>query len=189
MPIVSGLSTVYLSGIPNSLLERIEIVKGPLPLYGSEAVGGLINIITKNPKNAPVDAFATGWGEVNVDIGFKANIGNAAVLTGINYFNYSNPIDNNKDNFTDLTLQDRISVFQNGVSTERTTNYSLCRALFFEDRWGGELQWENTAVELTFMVKAFTQNDGNYWVLMNFLLQKNVVFIFLYGPRPKLHLW
>ena len=28
MPIVSGLSTVYgLSGIPNSLLERIEIVK------------------------------------------------------------------------------------------------------------------------------------------------------------------
>jgi outer membrane receptor for ferrienterochelin and colicins len=31
------------------------------------------------------DAFATGWGEVNVDIGFKANIGNAAaVLTGIN---------------------------------------------------------------------------------------------------------
>jgi outer membrane receptor for ferrienterochelin and colicins len=34
------------------------------------------------------DAFATGWGEVNVDIGFKANIGNAAaVLTGINYFN------------------------------------------------------------------------------------------------------
>jgi outer membrane receptor for ferrienterochelin and colicins len=29
MPIVSGLSTVYgLSGIPNSLLERIEIVKG-----------------------------------------------------------------------------------------------------------------------------------------------------------------
>jgi outer membrane receptor for ferrienterochelin and colicins len=55
-------------------------------------VGGLINIITKNPKNAlSADAFATGWGEVNVDIGFKANIGNAAaVLTGINYFNYSN---------------------------------------------------------------------------------------------------
>ena len=41
MPIVSGLSTVYgLSGIPNSLLERIEIVKGPASsLYGSEAVG------------------------------------------------------------------------------------------------------------------------------------------------------
>ncbi len=30
MPIVSSLSTVYgLSGIPNSLVERIEVVKGP----------------------------------------------------------------------------------------------------------------------------------------------------------------
>jgi outer membrane receptor for ferrienterochelin and colicins len=56
----------------------------------------LINIIT-NQKNAPIfsaDAFATGWGEVNVDIGFKANIGNAAaVLTGINY---SNPLTTTK---------------------------------------------------------------------------------------------
>ncbi|PKH66844.1 TonB-dependent receptor [Flavobacterium sp. ALD4] len=148
MPIVSGLSTVYgLSGIPNSLLERIEIVKGPASsLYGSEAVGGLINIITKNPKNAPVfsaDAFATGWGEVNVDIGFTANVGNAAsVLTGINYFNYSNPIDNNKDNFTDLTLQDRISIFQKWSFNRKDNKLlSLAWRYFYEDRWGGELQW------------------------------------------------
>ena len=55
MPIVSGLSTVYgLSGIPNALLERVEIVKGPASsLYGSEAVGGLINIITQKPNSAP----------------------------------------------------------------------------------------------------------------------------------------
>ena len=49
MPIVSSLSTVYgLSGITKSLIERVEVVKGPASsLYGSEAVGGLINIITK----------------------------------------------------------------------------------------------------------------------------------------------
>jgi outer membrane receptor for ferrienterochelin and colicins len=47
MPIVSGLSTVYgLSGIPSALIERVEIVKGPAStLYGSEAVGGLINVV------------------------------------------------------------------------------------------------------------------------------------------------
>ena len=66
MPIVSSLSTVYgLSGIPNSLVERIEIVKGPASsLYGSEAVGGLINIITKNPVNAALfsaDYFTTSY--------------------------------------------------------------------------------------------------------------------------------
>ncbi|OCB75397.1 TonB-dependent receptor [Flavobacterium crassostreae] len=148
MPIVSGLSTVYgLSGIPNSLLERIEIVKGPASsLYGSEAVGGLINIITKNPNNAPVfsaDAFVTGWGESNADLGFKGNIGKtASVLTGVNYFNYSNPIDNNNDNFTDLTLQDRISVFQKwNFNRQSNKLLSVAGRYFYEDRWGGALQW------------------------------------------------
>lgn len=149
MPIVSGLSTVYgLSGIPNSLLERIEIVKGPASsLYGSEAVGGLINIITKNPNNAPVfsaDAFANSWGELNVDLGFKGNIGKtASVLTGVNYFNYSNPIDNNHDNFTDVTLQDRISVFQKwNFNRKNNKLFSMAGRFFYEDRWGGEMQWE-----------------------------------------------
>jgi outer membrane receptor for ferrienterochelin and colicins len=148
MPIVSGLSTVYgLSGIPNSLIEQIEIVKGPASsLYGSEAVGGLINVITKLPENAPrffADGFVTGWGEVNLDAGFKANVGEkATVLFGTNYFKYNNIIDNNDDNFTDLTLQDRISIFQKW-DFKRTSNkkLSLAGRYFYEDRWGGELQW------------------------------------------------
>ncbi len=151
MPIVSGLSTVYgLSGIPNSLLERIEIVKGPASsLYGSEAVGGLINIITKNPTNAPVfsaDSFITDWGELNIDLGFKGNVGKAAtVLTGVNYFNYNNPIDNNNDNFTDVTLQDRISVFQKwNFNRKSKKQLSLAGRFFYEDRWGGELQWNKS---------------------------------------------
>ena len=118
MPIVSSLSTVYgLSGIPNSLVDRIEIVKGPASsLYGSEAVGGLINIITKKAQNTPrfsTDVFTTSWGEVNTDIGLKLKIKEKAeILTGVNYFNFQQKIDKNKDNFTDMTLQNRISVFQ-----------------------------------------------------------------------------
>ncbi|XCF06372.1 TonB-dependent receptor [Tamlana crocina] len=148
MPIVSGLSTVYgLSGIPNSLIEQIEIVKGPASsLYGSEAVGGLINIITKLPENAPIvfaDSYVSGWGEVNTDLGFKARLGaKTDILTGINYFNYSNPVDNNNDNFTDLTLQDRISVFQKwNFKRANHRVFSLAGRYFYEDRWGGELQW------------------------------------------------
>lgn len=149
MPIVSGLSTVYgLSGIPNSLLERIEIVKGPASsLYGSEAVGGLINIITKNPSSAPrfsVDGFSNSWGEANLDLGFKANLGEkSSVLLGVNYFNYNNPTDNNNDNFTDVTLQHRISVFQKwNFGRKNNKLFSLAGRYFYEDRWGGEMQWE-----------------------------------------------
>lgn len=72
MPIVSALSGVYgLSGIPNSLVERIEVVKGPASsLYGSEAMGGIINVITKDVGKAPrlnMDIFATNWLEYNID--------------------------------------------------------------------------------------------------------------------------
>ncbi|KAB5490967.1 TonB-dependent receptor [Flagellimonas hadalis] len=148
MPIVSGLGTVYgLTGIPNSLIEQIEIVKGPASsLYGSEAVGGLINIITKNALSAPeffADGFATGWGEYNLDVGSKIDIGKKTdLLLGVNYFNYDVPIDNNGDNFTDVTLQDRFSIFQKwDVERKNSRVLSLAGRFFYEDRWGGEMQW------------------------------------------------
>ena len=149
MPIVSGLSTVYgLTGIPQALIERVEVVKGPAStLYGSEAVGGIINIITKKTSNAPAlatDVFTSSWGEVNTDIGMRYEASDKIQgLLGINYFNYQNRIDNNDDNFTDLTLQNRISFF-NKITIERKSNkvFTIAGRYVYEDRWGGELDWE-----------------------------------------------
>jgi outer membrane receptor for ferrienterochelin and colicins len=149
MPIVSSLSTVYgLSGIPNSLVERIEIVKGPASsLYGSEAVGGLINIITKNPTNAPLfsaDVFTTSWLETNADLGMKFNVNKKATsLLGFNYYNYNQTIDNDHDGFTDVTAQNRISVF-NKWNFNRNQNRLFTVAVrgMYEDRWGGDVNWE-----------------------------------------------
>lgn len=151
MPIVSGLSSVYgLSGIPQALIERIEVVKGPAStLYGSEAVGGLINVITKKHFNTSlfsVESFGTSWGELNTDIGGKYRIGKkATALLGVNYFRYQNKIDKNEDNFTDLTLQDRLSIFQK-IQIERKDNkeFSLAFRLLHEDRWGGEMNWDKS---------------------------------------------
>ena len=151
MPIVSSLSSVYgLFGIPNQLIERIEIVKGPASgLYGSEAIGGLINIITKSPEKAPLFAaniMSTTWQEHNVDLGFRWKVNKRVnSLLGVNYFNYQRPFDKNKDGFTDVTLQHRISIF-NKWSWQR--NYeraaSLAARYFYEDRWGGDTRWNKT---------------------------------------------
>ena len=149
MPIVSGLSTVYgLTGIPQALIERVEVVKGPAStLYGSEAVGGIINIITKKPSNSPAlatDFFVSSWGEVNTDIGMRYKLSEKTQgLLGINYFNYQNRVDNNKDGFTDLTLQNRISIF-NKVTIERESNkvFTIAGRYVYEDRWGGEMDWK-----------------------------------------------
>jgi outer membrane receptor for ferrienterochelin and colicins len=148
MPIVSALGTVYgLSGIPNSMIDRIEVVKGAAStLYGSEAVGGLINIITKRPKTVPTvtaDVFSTSWLETNIDLGYRANFGKKVdALIGVNYFKYNNPIDNNNDNFTDLSLQDRVSIFSKlNFSRKSQKELSLVSRYLYEDRWGGEMQW------------------------------------------------
>jgi outer membrane receptor for ferrienterochelin and colicins len=149
MPIVSSLSTVYgLSGIPNSLVERIEIVKGPASsLYGSEAVGGLINIITKNATNAPLfsaDVFSTSYLENNIDLGAKFNIGKKAVaLFGLNYFKFGERVDNDNDYFTDLALSDRISVFQKWTFNRKENRlFTLAARGVYEDRFGGDIRWQ-----------------------------------------------
>ncbi|GAB4395271.1 MAG: TonB-dependent receptor [Microscillaceae bacterium] len=148
MPIVSGLSTVYgLTGIPQSLIERIEIVKGPAStLYGSEAVAGLLNIITKDPGKASrfsADVFATGWGEVNTDLGLRYRAGEKGQgLLGLHYFHYQHPMDQNKDGLTDITLQHRLSVF-NKWHFRRAAGrvFTLAGRYLYEDRWGGAMDW------------------------------------------------
>jgi len=147
MPIVSSLSTVYgLAGIPNSLVKRIEIVKGPAStLYGSEAVGGLVNIITKDPVTSPLlnlDFSATSLREYNFDVATKWKRKNTHALVGLNYFNFSNPLDINNDNFTDVTQQQRISLFNKfDFQRDKQRLATLAFRYVYEDRWGGELQW------------------------------------------------
>jgi outer membrane receptor for ferrienterochelin and colicins len=150
MPIVSNLATVYgLSGIPNSIVERIEVMKGPgSSLYGSEAMGGIINIITKNPSRAPAfsaDLMATSWQEYNADVALKTTGSKLYNLLGINYFHYNTPIDNNNDDFTDVTLQKRLSLF-NKISLKRKEYRlaSLAIRYVYEDRWGGQMNWSKS---------------------------------------------
>ncbi len=148
MPMVGGLATVYgLQGIPSSLLERVEVVKGPAStLYGSEAVAGLINVITKSVDQAPdlsVDVSLTSWQELQTDMMVKyAENKKVSGIFGVDYHNYTNPIDNNGDNFTDLTIKDRVSLF-NKLQFNRKDNKvaTLMTRYLHEDRWGGEMQW------------------------------------------------
>jgi len=193
MPIVSGLSTVYgFSGIPSALIDQVEIIKGPASsLYGSEAVGGLINIITKHPENTPLlffDSFLTDWNEYNLDVGLKALLGDKiSVLFGVNYFNYNNPIDNNNDNFTDLALQDRISVFQKwSFSRPKNRLFSLAGRYFYEDRWGGEMQWKSknrggTEVYGESIYTSRFELIGNYQLP----LQEKLFFQFSYSDHDQ----
>ncbi|SKB86136.1 outer membrane receptor for ferrienterochelin and colicins [Soonwooa buanensis] len=151
MPIVSSLSTVYgLSGIPSNLVERIEVIKGPADAtYGAEAMGGIINVITKNPLTSPklsLDYSSSSDAELNLDLAtsFKINPKISSLLS-LNHFYFGNRIDLNKDNFTDTPLQHRISVFNKwNFKRNKNKKASLGLRYYYEDRFGGELNWDKT---------------------------------------------
>lgn len=160
MPIVSGLATVYgLSGIPSALIERVEIVKGPAStLYGSEAVAGIINVITKNPQRSSrlaFDAFSTSWLEHNIDASAKFVLAEpdsdrtlsakpfATALVGVNYFHFNNRVDNNNDGMMDMPLQNRLSTFTKWTfDREDKGETSFAARYVYEDRLGGQMNWQ-----------------------------------------------
>jgi outer membrane receptor for ferrienterochelin and colicins len=147
MPIVSSLATVYgLSGIPNSMVKRIEVVKGPAStVYGSEAVGGLINIITKDPDSSArlfLDLSTTSHQEHSGDLSVSFRRGKASALVGVNGFWYDKIHDTNKDGFTDVTQQKRIALFNKWLFSRNGGKVaSLALRYLHENRWGGELDW------------------------------------------------
>lgn len=151
MPIVSGLSSVYgLMGIPTSMIGKMEIAKGPASaLYGTEAMGGIINVITKdiNTLNRKfyLDYNATSYNEHNLDLSTKFNVTKKmSMLTGVNAFYYDTPVDKNNDNFTDVTLSKRLSLF-NKINFQRRDFkvFTIGMRGVIEDRWGGEMNYED----------------------------------------------
>jgi iron complex outermembrane recepter protein len=102
---ISAFSTYYgsygvdLNSIPLSMIDRIEILKdGASSIYGSDAVGGVVNLITKKNYNGVEVTgrygFATGKGTYNeargsVVLGHSTD--DTRLTVGANYY-YSDPL-------------------------------------------------------------------------------------------------
>ncbi len=112
-PIFSPLAGLYgLEQIPVNMIERLEIIKGGgSALYGSSAIGGVINIITRLPKK---NSYSLGYNynkinNVSNDINF---FGNTSVISqngnaGLSFFTNLRDrmwYDHNDDNFSELPL-------------------------------------------------------------------------------------
>ncbi len=75
-PIFSGLAGVYgLELIPSNMVERIEVIRGGgSALYGSNAIAGTVNVITKDPTN---NSYKVGFGNAITGMGVNGTGGTA----------------------------------------------------------------------------------------------------------------
>ena len=110
-PVMSALSGVYgLEQIPTNMIERVEVVLGGgSALFGANAVGGTINIITKDPINNSFQV-GTTMSNLNGKVWEQNVNANASLVSSDNSYGIAvyqsyrnrNPYDADGDGFSEL---------------------------------------------------------------------------------------
>lgn len=143
MPIMGALASVYgLNGINQSIIRDIEIIKGPnSTLYGSEAMGGVINVITRDPSSAPrlsMNASVSSHQKTNANLTYSPSIKGARTMIGIDGLYFDHFLDHNNDGFADVPRRKKLSLFNKwSFSRSAARTLDLVFKLYLENRLGG----------------------------------------------------
>ena len=116
-PVFSGLAGVYgLELIPANMIERVEVIRGGgSAMYGSNAVAGTINLITKDPitnsfgVSSTYAAISGNSGNISDDfnLNFNGSFVSDDYKTGMSIYGFTrnrSPFDANDDGFSEIAL-------------------------------------------------------------------------------------
>ncbi len=163
-----------LSEFPAEIVERIEIVRGPTSaLYGSDAIGGVVNIITKRAPEAAQASVglqygATGDGDGDTGVA-KGFFGNSWGDFGVSLAGQLSEGDmwdrSEEDNFTDFDDEERRSLMLN-MHYWLQENHTLSAGFFYAQtnrqgirpKYG--LHWDRDADSER--NSAFVRYDGTF---------------------------
>jgi len=129
-----------LEDISIDVVERIEIIKGGgSVLYGSEATGGVINIITRKSRQNSISVAGGNFGQqdhnLNLQVG-KLGIGysyekwgnldkiSSTVTSGKEMYNAFNGLERNNQSFT-YNFDDTLSLLYNHCDSKTRYNYTF----------------------------------------------------------------
>ncbi len=148
-PIFSPLTGLYgMEQLPVNMIERIEVIRGGgSSLYGSSAIGGTVNIITKTPQKS---GYEIGYSHNNINgkTGDNQLLGNLSIVadnkkSGLSFFvNHRKRgfYDHNNDNYSELPLLNNTALGTNFflIPTENQ-KLEVSISKLNEYRFGGEM--------------------------------------------------
>lgn len=148
-PTFSALMSLYgLEQIPVNIIERIEIVRGSASsLYGSSAIGGTVNVITKLAKKSTFDISSTMQliGGNTLDWVNNGNVSwvNDSKNAGITFFlshRKRDFYDHNNDSFSELPKIESYAIgFNSFFKIKENQKLELSCSLLNEYRFGGQM--------------------------------------------------
>ena len=136
-PIFSSLAGVYgMEQLPVAMIERVEVIRGGgSALFGSNAIGGVVNIITKEPLRNSLNLSHMSNVMQGGATEFHTSLGGSFVSddhrAGVYLFGMvkdRDAYDRNGDGFTDLTLMEAQTIgfrgyYKTSVNSKFTAEY------------------------------------------------------------------
>lgn len=173
LPIFGGLSNVIgLTQIPPMDIRHIEIIKGPAStLYGGDAIGGVINLITKQPTPIPVyDLLINAESARAVDAGtFMSQKVKWFGFSITGLYRFQREVDWNKDGFSETPLMQRFYVSPQ-LFFDLTENVKLNVGATYtnEKRTGGAMAYLQNKPDTVF---SYFEENHTAQLATNFTLE------------------
>ena len=129
--------------IPPLDLRQVEIIKGPAAtFYGEGAIAGVVNFISKEPEEEPVNTFLfnqTSAGGSDVSL-FNSRKFERFGYTFLGQFNFQRAYDADDDDFTDLPLTRSFAFSPRAFFyIDEKTTLTVANSFSYQNRKGGDI--------------------------------------------------
>ena len=170
-PIYGALTGVYgLEQIPSNMIDRVEVIRGGgSALFGSSAVGGVINVITKEPTHNSGEIShalsSINGAALDNNTMFNSSIVNDNRRAGIMLYGQNRDrqgYDHDKDGFTEMPmLKNRSFGFHSFVKTGLYSKLSMEYHNMHEFRRGGDhLKLQPFQASITEQLEHYINGGG-----------------------------